>query len=43
MLSLNLSSPGMEYASEMVVKSKLNDFKMTEIPIKLYKDKRIKG
>lgn len=37
---LNLSTPGMEFASEMVVKSVLFGLKITEIPCKLYPDGR---
>jgi glycosyltransferase involved in cell wall biosynthesis len=39
-LDLNLCTPGMEFASEMIVKSALNDYKVTEVPTKLYKDGR---
>jgi glycosyltransferase involved in cell wall biosynthesis len=42
-LSLNLSSPGMEYASEMIIRAKINQLKMTEVPIVLYKDGRIES
>ena len=38
--SLNLKSPGMEFASEMVIKSQKSKLKTTEVPTKLYKDKR---
>lgn len=41
-LSLNLKSPGMEYASEMVVEAVKHNLKITEIPITLYKDGRTK-
>lgn len=41
-LDLNLKSPGMEYASEMVVEAVRNNLKITEIPITLYKDGRTK-
>ncbi len=37
---LNLTTTGMEWASEMVVKAKLAGLKMTEVPITLYKDGR---
>lgn len=37
---LNLVTEGMEWASEMVVKSMLAGLKMTEVPITLYKDGR---
>lgn len=40
MLSINLECPGMEFASEMVVKSILNNFKVTEVPTTLSKDGR---
>lgn len=40
MASINLECPGMEFASEMVVKSLLNDFKITEVPTTLSKDGR---
>jgi glycosyltransferase involved in cell wall biosynthesis len=37
---LNLTTTGMEWASEMVVKAKLAELRMTEVPITLYKDGR---
>ncbi len=37
---LDLSAPGMEFASEMVVKACLNDLKMSEVPIILHPDGR---
>jgi glycosyltransferase involved in cell wall biosynthesis len=37
---LNLNSEGMEFASEIVVKSVLGNLKITETPVKLYRDKR---
>lgn len=37
---LNLCTTGMEFASEMVVKSVLMDLKITEVPCKLYRDGR---
>lgn len=40
LLELNLATTGMEWASEMVVKAKLAGFKMTEVPVTLYKDGR---
>lgn len=40
MLSINLECSGMEFASEMVVKSILNDFKITEVATTLAKDGR---
>lgn len=39
-LSLNLKSPGMEFASEMVVKASLNGLKITEVPTTLKPDGR---
>jgi len=39
-LSLNLNCSGMEYASEMVVKSELNNLKITQVPTTLKKDGR---
>ena len=41
-LDLNLSSTGMEYASEMIIKSSINKLKIDEIPIVLHKDGRVK-
>jgi hypothetical protein len=38
--SLDLSSPGMEFASEMVVKASLNDLDMREVPTTLSQDGR---
>ncbi len=40
MLGLGLLAPGMEFASEMVVKSVINDFAVTEVPVKLRPDGR---
>lgn len=40
MLALNLHTSGMEYASEMVVKSELNGLKIAEVPTTLKKDGR---
>ncbi len=40
LIMLDLATTGMEWASEMVVKAKLAGFKMTEIPVTLYKDGR---
>ena len=37
---LGLITPGMEFASEMVVKSTIMNYKMTEVPIVLYPDGR---
>ena len=37
---LNLNSPGMEYASEMIIKSKINNLKMCEVNTVLRKDLR---
>lgn len=39
-VGLGLSSNGMEFASEMVVKASLADLKITEVPTKLRKDGR---
>lgn len=39
-LELNLVTTGMEWASEMIIKSRLSGLKMTEVPITLYKDGR---
>ncbi|MBU2919963.1 glycosyltransferase family 2 protein [Winogradskyella psychrotolerans] len=37
---MNLKTSGMEFASEMVVKSKLNNLSIAEVPTKLHKDGR---
>ena len=37
---MDLRTSGMEYASEIVIKSKLHDLKIAEVPIKLHKDGR---
>jgi len=39
---MNLTSSGMEFASEMVIKTGIMKMKVKEIPIKLWKDKRSK-
>ncbi|QEM66789.1 glycosyltransferase family 2 protein [Geobacter sp. FeAm09] len=39
-LGIGLVTTGMEWASEQVIKSRLNSLKMTEVPITLYKDGR---
>lgn len=39
-LSLNLVTTGMEWASEMVIKAKLAKLRMTEVPVTLHKDGR---
>lgn len=39
-VDLHLSSPGMEYASEMIIVSSLNKYKICEVPTKLKKDGR---
>ena len=39
-LALNLVTTGMEWASEMIIKSRLAGLKMAEVPITLYKDGR---
>lgn len=38
--ALGLTSPGMEFASELVVKAALRNLKMTELPITLHRDGR---
>ena len=38
--TIKLKSTGMEFASEMIIKAKLNNLKIKEIPINFYKDKR---
>lgn len=40
---MNLKTSGMEFASEMVVKSKLNKLSITEVPTKLHKDGRTRA
>ncbi|HRU38281.1 MAG TPA: glycosyltransferase family 2 protein [Candidatus Goldiibacteriota bacterium] len=40
MLAVGLNTLGMEFASEMVVRSVLNGLKITEVPVKLKKDGR---
>ncbi|HSB02661.1 MAG TPA: glycosyltransferase [Anaerolineales bacterium] len=40
LLSLNLQTTGMEFASEMVVKATMKDLKITEVPVILYPDGR---
>ncbi len=40
MLSLNLTSSGMEFASEMIVKSRLHDVRISEVPTTLAVDGR---
>jgi hypothetical protein len=40
---LGLKSPGMEFASEMVVKASLNKLKMSEVPTTLSKDGRTRA
>lgn len=39
-IELGLSTSGMEFASEMIVKSAINNLKVSEVPIKLYCDGR---
>ncbi|WP_159021435.1 glycosyltransferase family 2 protein [Formosa sp. L2A11] len=39
-LKMNLKTSGMEFASEMIVKSKLKNLKITEVPTVLYPDGR---
>ena len=41
--TMNLKTTGMEFASEMVVKSKLNDLSIAEVPTKLHKDGRTRA
>lgn len=41
--NINLKEPGMEFASEMIVKAAKSNLKMCEIPTTLSKDGRIKG
>ena len=40
MQALNLKTPGMEYASEMVVKAEMNHYRITEVPTTLSPDGR---
>lgn len=40
MLGLQLNSPGMEYASEMIVKATLKGYQITEVPTSLHPDGR---
>ena len=40
MRQLNLKAPGMEYASEMVVKAEMNHYRITEVPTTLSPDGR---
>jgi glycosyltransferase involved in cell wall biosynthesis len=40
MLNLDLRSPGMEFASEMVVKASLANLALAEVPVSLYPDGR---
>lgn len=40
-LNIKLTSNGMEYASEMIIKAALNNLKIAEVPITLYKDGRL--
>ena len=40
---MNLKTSGMEFASEMVVKSKLTNLSIAEVPTKLYKDGRTRA
>ncbi|OGR00342.1 MAG: hypothetical protein A2505_08405 [Deltaproteobacteria bacterium RIFOXYD12_FULL_55_16] len=39
-MAIGLVTTGMEWASEMVIKSRLNGLRMTEVPVILYKDGR---
>ena len=40
MVECNLETSGFEFASEMIIKAKLNNLKIIELPTNLYKDKR---
>ncbi len=40
MLGLGVSSPGMEFASEMIIRAAIEGIPITEVPITLHKDKR---
>ena len=42
MLKCDLQSKGFEFASEMIIKSKLNKLRIKEIPTDLFKDGRDK-
>jgi glycosyltransferase involved in cell wall biosynthesis len=37
---MHVTATGMEFASELVIKAKLRDMRLTEVPITLHKDKR---
>ena len=39
-INIDLKCKGMEFASEMIIKAKLNNLKIKEVPINFYKDKR---
>ena len=39
--SMSLKSPGMEFASEMIIKAALVGLKIADIPCSLYRDKRV--
>lgn len=41
--TMNLKTSGMEFASEMVVKTKLNNLSIAEVPTKLHKDGRTRA
>ncbi len=41
-ISLDLVTPGMEFASEMVVKASTYDYRICEVPIKLHPDGRLR-
>ena len=41
--TMNLKTSGMEFASEMVVKTKLNNLSIAEVPTKLHKDGRTRS
>ncbi len=42
MINIDLCTTGMEFASEMIVKSVLNNLRITEIPVRLYPDGRMR-
>lgn len=41
--TMNLTTAGMEFASEMVIKAKLADLRITEIPVTLSRDGRLRA
>lgn len=40
-IGLDLQAQGMDYASEMIIQAKLSNLKISEVPITLYRDKRV--